>query len=108
MQGKTEQFAQRQHVATDGSPRQRGSERNKQNAQRRNGKRGWRCTQRTRYTAEERTEGRDEDRQRQGRHGRGGGGRSQRNVSIAQRSGQSPRNQVDNILEMPLLPALAL
>ena len=108
MQGKTEQFAKRQHVATDSSPRKRCSEHNKQNAQRRNGKGGWRCTQHKRHTAEDRAEGRDEHKQRQWRHRHVDGERSQAKVSIAQRSGESPRNQVDNILEMPLLPTLAL
>ena len=108
MQGKTEQFAKRQHVATNSSPRKRCSEHNKQNAQRRNGKGGWRCTQHKSYTAEDHAEGRDKHKQRQRRHRHVDGERSQAKVSIAQRSGESPRNQVDNILEMPLLPTLAL
>ena len=108
MQGKTEQFAKRQHIATDSSPRKHCSEHNKQNAQQRNGKGGWRCTQQKRYAAEDYAEGRDKHKQRQRRHRHVDGERGQAKVSIAQRSDESSRNQVDNILEMPLLPTLAL
>src|SRR6266581_4628150 len=108
VQGKTEQFAKGQHVATDSCPRKRCSEHKKQSAQRRNGKGGWRRTQRKCYAAEDLAEGRDKHKQRQRRHRHVDGERSQAKVSIAQRFGERPRNQVDNIVEMPLLPTLTL
>src|SRR5438270_1920141 len=104
VQGKTKQFAKRQHVTTGSCPRKHCSKPKKQSAQRRNGEGGWRRTQHKCYTAEDLAEGCDKHEQRQGRHRHIDGERSQTQVSIAQRSSESPRNQVDNIVEMPLLP----
>src|SRR4030081_713181 len=108
VQGKTEQFAKRQHVATDSRPRKHCSEHKKQSAQRWNGKGGWRRTQHKCYAAEHLAESRDKHKQRQRRHRHVDGERSQAKVSTAQRFGESPRNQIDNIVEMPLLPTLTL
>src|SRR5258705_197792 len=101
VQGKTEQFAKRQHVTTDSCPRKRCSERKKQSAQRRNGKGRWLRTQHKCYAAEDPAKGCDKHKQRQRNHRHVDGERSQPKVSIAQRFGERPRNQVDNIVEMP-------
>src|ERR1700739_1405044 len=108
VQGKTEQFAKGQHVATDSRPRKRCSERKKHSAQRWNGKGGWRRPQHKCDAAEDLAEGRDKYKQRQRGHRHVDGERGQAKVSIAQRFGESSRNQVDNIVEMPLLPTLTL
>ena len=103
-----EQFAKWQHVATDNCPRKHRSEHEKQSAQRWNGKGGRRRTQHKCYAAEDLAKGRDKHKQRQRRHRHIDGERSQAKVSIAQRFGERYRNQVDNIVEMALLPTLAL
>src|SRR5215470_6418239 len=108
VQGKAKQFANRQHITTDSYPRKRCSEYKKQSVQRRNGKGRERRTQHKRYAADDLAEKRDQHKQRQRWHCHVDGERSQAKVSIAQRFNESPRNQVDDIVEMPLLPALTL
>src|SRR5262249_37914746 len=108
VQGKTEQFAKRQRVTTDSGPRKHCSEHKKQSTQRRNGKGGWRRTQHKCYGTDDFAEGRDKHKQRQRRHRHVDGESSQAKISIAQRFDESPRNQIDNVVEMPLLPTLTL
>ena len=61
-----------------------------------------------RHTAKDSAQKRDEHKQRQWRHRHVDGERCQPKVSIAQRFGESSRNEIDNIFEMPLFPTLAL
>jgi hypothetical protein len=105
---KAEQFTKVQHVATDSCPSKRCSEHQKESAQRRDGKDGWRRTQHKCYATEYLAEGRDQYKERQRGHRHVDGKRGQTEVSIAQRFGKRPWNQVDNIVEMPLFPTLAL
>jgi hypothetical protein len=99
MQGKTEQFTTRQHIATHGSPRKHCSKRNQHYAQRRNGKGGRRCAQQKHHAAKYPAEGCDHHEQRQQRHAM--------SIASAARPSLPPRsvstsapNQVDDILEM--------
>src|SRR5262249_29142386 len=108
VQRKTEQFAKWQHVATDSYPSKQRSEHKKQSAQRRNDKAGRRRTQQKSHAAEELAKRCDKHKQRQRRHRHVDGERSQTKVSIAQRFDQRHWNQIDNIVEMTLLPTLSL
>src|SRR5262249_37517746 len=84
------------------------SEHKKQSARGRNGKDNCRRTQHKCDAAENLAECRDKHKQRQRRYRHVDGECSQTEVSIAQRLGECAWDQVDNILEMPLLPTLAL
>jgi hypothetical protein len=64
MQGKMEQCAKRQHVATNSSPCKHCSDRYQQKAQQRNDQSGCRCTERQSESTKDHAAGRDKHKQR--------------------------------------------